>query len=70
MNTDLPLIRCSNACTRAGLSALLAVAVTVGMIQPLIRARALDAYVQYANLRLELRDRGKLLAKLLAGKEF
>lgn len=61
LNTDLALIRCSNACTRAGLSALLDVAVTVGMIQPLIREKALDAYVQYANLRLELRDRVETL---------
>lgn len=61
METKESLIRCSNACTRAGLSAMLAVAAALAMLQPLLKAKALDSYLQYANLRFELQDRTRTL---------
>jgi len=46
--------RCSEACVRAGLTALLFSALAISLIQPLIRQKAFDALEHYIALRLTL----------------
>ncbi len=49
-------IRCSNACTRAGLAALVFSAIALLMLQPLQKTRELDALVRYGSSRLALKN--------------
>lgn len=49
-------IRCSNSCTRAGITALVLGAVALSMLQPLTKTRALDALLQYVSLRGSLKN--------------
>jgi hypothetical protein len=56
-NRSLQLdFRCSNSCTRAGLTALLFAALAFAMLWPLEKAKQFDALGKYASLRLELKD--------------
>ena len=47
-------VRCSNACTRAGIALLLLSAVCLGMIEPLDKTRELSALITYTSARLVL----------------
>ena len=49
-------IRCSNSCTRAGITALLLSSLAISLLQPLTEAKALDALRKYVTLRLALGD--------------
>src|SRR2546422_11776349 len=68
-------IRCSNACTRAGISVLLLSAVAFGMFVPLERTRNLQSLLTYLSQRLTLKEQvGRLETDvawgvLMAGNE-
>ncbi len=47
-------VRCSNSCTRAGLTALLLSAIAISMLQPLTQGRALIALGKYISSRFNL----------------
>lgn len=47
-------IRCSNACTRAGLTALLFSALAISMLQPLTKQKTFEALGKYIGSRLAL----------------
>jgi hypothetical protein len=49
-------IRCSNACTRAGIAALLLSVVAIAMLQPLDKRKQLDSVVKYVLLRAVLQE--------------
>lgn len=49
--------RCSIACTRAGLVALLLSAMAIAMLQPLEKTRQLDSVLRYYSMRLRMQDR-------------
>ena len=48
--------RCSNSCTRAGLTALLFAALAFAMLWPVEKAKQFDGLGKYVSLRLELKD--------------
>src|SRR2546428_5787774 len=49
-------VRCSNACTRAGIALLLLAAVSVGMIQQLAKTRQLNGLLKYTSARLIMNE--------------
>ena len=61
-------IRCSTACTRAGLATLLLSAVAITMLQPLDKTRELDSVLRYLSLRLAMQERLNQLAADLVWK--
>ena len=49
-------VRCSNACTRAGIALLILAALSFAMIRPVDKTRQLDALLKYTSARLTLKD--------------
>jgi hypothetical protein len=53
--------RCSNACTRAGLTGLILSTIAFAMLPALDKSRELDALIQYVSMRLSLEEDVKRL---------